>query len=135
MMQLSQIQQYHLNGLQRNIVHIGHFHAGEAINTVPSNGYLEGTIRTYDMDDLSIIQGQMQKISDSAELLFGVKSEVRFAEGYPPTINDPALKNMSSKALNTINSMSSKMNCPTYLVKTSAFMVESHRRISFCRDT
>ncbi|EIE3648379.1 TPA: M20 family metallopeptidase [Staphylococcus pseudintermedius] len=92
MMQLSQIQQYHLNGLQRNIVHIGHFHAGEAINTVPSNGYLEGTIRTYDMDDLSIIQGQMQKISDSAELLFGVKSEVRFAEGYPPTINDPALK-------------------------------------------
>lgn len=39
--QISQIQQFHLNGLKRNIVHIGHFKAGEAINTVPSNGYLE----------------------------------------------------------------------------------------------
>lgn len=32
--QISQIQQFHLNGLKRNIVHIGHFKAGEAINTV-----------------------------------------------------------------------------------------------------
>lgn len=104
-MQLSQIQQYHLNGLQRNIVHIGHFHAGEAINTVPSNGYLEGTIRTYDLDDLSVIQGQMQKIVDSAELLFGVKCEVRFAEGYPPTMNHPELKKyvVESLAYNQLN--------------------------------
>ncbi|RIL81101.1 M20/M25/M40 family metallo-hydrolase, partial [Staphylococcus equorum] len=90
--QLSQIQQYHLNGLQRNIVHIGHFNAGEAINTVPSNGYLEGTIRTYSMDDLSIIKTQMQKIADSVHSLFGVKCKVDFAEGYPPTMNDPSLK-------------------------------------------
>ena len=27
---------------------MGHFEAGEAINTVASHGYLEGTIRTYD---------------------------------------------------------------------------------------
>ena len=31
---------------------MGHFEAGEAINTVPSHGYLEGTIRTYDTEDL-----------------------------------------------------------------------------------
>ena len=35
---------------------MGHFEAGEAINTVPSNGYLEGTIRTYDVDDLTIVK-------------------------------------------------------------------------------
>ncbi len=34
--QVGQIQQYHLNGLKRNIVHMGHFEAGEAINTVPN---------------------------------------------------------------------------------------------------
>lgn len=90
--QLSQIQQYHLNGLQRNIVHIGRFHAGEAINTVPSNGYLEGTIRTYDMDDLQQVQQQMQKIAQSITLLFNVTCEVKFEEGYPPTINEPDLK-------------------------------------------
>ncbi len=98
--QVSQIQQYHLNGLQRNIVHIGHFHAGEAINTVPSKGYLEGTIRTYDMDDLSAIQKQMQKIVQSAHTLFDVSCEVKFAEGYPPTVNDPALKKYVVESLN-----------------------------------
>ncbi|ALN76393.1 MULTISPECIES: M20 metallopeptidase family protein [Staphylococcus] len=90
--QLAQIQQYHLNGLQRNIVHIGHFKAGEAINTVPSQGYLEGTIRTYSMEDLAIIKNQMQKIAESAHHLFQVKCDVTFAEGYPPTMNDPSLK-------------------------------------------
>lgn len=92
LIQLSQIQQYHLNGLQRNIVHIGRFHAGEAINTVPSHGYLEGTIRTYDMNDLQQVQQQMQKIAQSITLLFNVQCDVKFEEGYPPTINDPNLK-------------------------------------------
>lgn len=90
--QVGQIQQYHLNGLKRNIVHMGHFKAGEAINTVPSNGYLEGTIRTYDIKDLEIVKAQMLKIAESVKLLFNVDCEVKFEEGYPPTYNDVKLR-------------------------------------------
>lgn len=90
--QVGQIQQYHLNGLKRNIVHMGHFEAGEAINTVPSHGYLEGTIRTYDINDLEIVKQQMTKIAESVKLLFNVDCEVKFEEGYPPTYNDPNLR-------------------------------------------
>ncbi|RIL97979.1 amidohydrolase [Staphylococcus equorum] len=90
--QVGQIQQYHLNGLKRNIVHMGHFEAGEAINTVPSHGYLEGTIRTYDVRDLEIVKQQMAKIAESVSLLFNVECEVKFEEGYPPTYNDPLLR-------------------------------------------
>ncbi|WP_057510520.1 M20 metallopeptidase family protein [Staphylococcus simulans] len=97
--QVSQIQQYHLNGLQRNIVHIGRFNAGEAINTVPSQGYLEGTIRTYDTNDLQAVKDQMSKIAQSVQLLFGVNCEVKFEEGYPPTYNDPTLHDGVVKAL------------------------------------
>lgn len=97
--QVSQIQQYHLNGLQRNIVHIGRFNAGEAINTVPSQGYLEGTIRTYDTNDLHAVKDQMSKIAQSVQLLFGVNCEVKFEEGYPPTYNDPTLYDGVVKAL------------------------------------
>lgn len=97
--QVSQIQQYHLNGLQRNIVHIGKFNAGEAINTVPSHGYLEGTIRTYDADDLQAVKDQMTKIAQSVQLLFNVNCEVRFEEGYPPTYNDPNLHDTVVNAL------------------------------------
>lgn len=99
--QVSQIQQFHLNGLNRNIVHIGQFNVGEAINTVPQNGYLEGTIRTYDVQDLEIVKQQMIKIAQSVELLFGVECRVDFAEGYPPTTNDSTLYENVKSALNT----------------------------------
>ncbi|MCE5089654.1 amidohydrolase [Staphylococcus devriesei] len=101
--QVGQIQQYHLNGLKRNIVHMGHFEAGEAINTVPSNGYLEGTIRTYDPEDLKIITAQMQKIADSVSLLFNVECEVKFEEGYPPTMNSPKLRASVDQAIQDAN--------------------------------
>ena len=86
--QLSQLQHYHLAGLHQNIVHVGSFHAGEAINTVPSNAYLEGTIRTYSQDDLEIVKEQMKRIKEASELLTGCSIELVFAEGYPSTIND-----------------------------------------------
>ena len=50
---------------------------------MPSNGYLEGTIRTYDVNDLEIVKQQMQKIAESVKLLFDVDCEVKFEEGYP----------------------------------------------------
>lgn len=101
--QVSQIQQFHLNGLNRNIVHIGQFNVGEAINTVPQNGYLEGTIRTYDTNDLQIVKDQMHKIAESVELLFSVTCSVKFAEGYPPTLNDVSLYKNVKEALNKLN--------------------------------
>ena len=41
---------------------MGHFEAGGAINTVPSHGYLEGTIRTYDTEDLAIVKHKCIKL-------------------------------------------------------------------------
>lgn len=101
--QVSQIQQFHLNGLNHNIVHIGQFNVGEAINTVPQNGYLEGTIRTYDTNDLQIVKDQMHKIAESVELLFSVTCSVKFAEGYPPTTNDVTLYKNVKEALTKLN--------------------------------
>ena len=101
--QIGQIQQFHLNGLKRNIIHMGHFEAGEAINTVPSHGYLEGTIRTYDTEDLAIVKHQMHKIAESVQLLFNVECEVKFEEGYPPTMNHPQLRQAVENAIEGAN--------------------------------
>ena len=97
--QVGMIQQFHLNGLKRNIVHMGHFEAGEAINTVPSHGYLEGTIRTYEANDLNSVKTQMQKIAKSVSLLFNVDCQVKFEEGYPATMNSPQLRNTVEQAI------------------------------------
>ncbi|SIT80986.1 M20 metallopeptidase family protein [Edaphobacillus lindanitolerans] len=95
---IERIQQYHLDGLNRNIVHIGSMRAGEAINTVASSAYLEGTIRTYSAGDLERVTGSMRKLAESADLLFGAETELDVAEGYPPVINSPSLLPLSERA-------------------------------------
>lgn len=82
---------------------MGHFNAGEAINTVPSNGYLEGTIRTYDATDLNIVKNQMNKIAKSVKLLFNVDCEVKFEEGYPATMNSPKLRHIVEQSILSAN--------------------------------
>ncbi|ASN06071.1 M20 metallopeptidase family protein [Virgibacillus necropolis] len=89
--QIQQLQNFHLSGLNQNIIHIGKIQAGEAINTVASSGYLEGTIRTYDMDDLATIKERLTQTVKSSDLLFGTQSRVDFAEGYPPVVNNESL--------------------------------------------
>lgn len=96
--QLSQLQHYHLAGLHQNIIHIGTFKSGEAINTVPSKAYLEGTIRTYSQDDLDIVKEQMTRIKEASELLTNCSIELVFSEGYPSTINDPVAYELMKKA-------------------------------------
>ena len=91
---LSQLQHYHLPGLRENIVHIGGFKCGEAINTVPSNGYLEGSIRTFHEEDLEKIKQQMERIKEACCLLTGCFVELQFSEGYPATINDSSAYNL-----------------------------------------
>lgn len=97
--QLSQLQHFHLDGLNRNIIHIGHLKAGEAINTVAGSGYLEGTVRTYDEEDLKIIKTRLELIAESSEKLFGTGVEVTFNEGYPPVENDDGLRPAVDRAL------------------------------------
>lgn len=96
--QISQLQNYFLSGLNQNVIHIGKMHAGEAINSVPSNGYLEGTIRTYDMQDLEVIKQKIEAICQSTDQLFDTQSTVDFAVGYPPVENNLELLDGVKKA-------------------------------------
>lgn len=89
--QLGQVQHYFLNGLHQNILHIGKLHAGEAINTVATEGYLKGTIRTYVPDDLKHIQEKMQTIVSNTDALHDTETSLTFAKGYPAVYNDEEL--------------------------------------------
>lgn len=90
--EVGNIQQFHLDGLNRNIIHMGQISSGEAVNTVPANASLSGTIRTYQAADLVVIKTQLTKIKEAAELLYGVTVELYYTEGYPAVNNDADLK-------------------------------------------
>ena len=45
----------------------------------------------------------MHKIAESVSLLFNVDCEVKFEEGYPPTMNSPKLRASVEQAINAAN--------------------------------
>lgn len=92
--EVGNIQQFHLDGLNRNIIHMGKISSGEAVNTVPANARLSGTIRTYEASDLAVIKSQMTKIKEAAELLYGASVELHYTEGYPAVKNDAGLNQL-----------------------------------------
>ena len=90
--EVGNIQQFHLDGLNRNIIHMGKMYGGEAVNTVPAKAGLSGTIRTYEASDLAVIKSQLTKIKEAAELLYGASVELHYTEGYPAVKNNPDLR-------------------------------------------
>ena len=48
----------------------------------------------------------MHKIAESVSLLFNVDCEVKFEEGYPPTMNSPKLRASVEQAINVCKSRS-----------------------------
>ena len=97
--EVGNVQQFHLDGLNRNIIHMGQLSSGEAVNTVPANAALRGTIRTYEASDLAIIKSQMTKIKEAAELLYGASVELNYTEGYPAVKNNPELKELVESSI------------------------------------
>lgn len=89
--QFQTIPTYDLDSKHTNIIHIGKMNVGEVMNSVPTNGYMEGTIRTYDMDDLEISKKRMQEICQGVELSTRASINLHFEDGYPALLNDKDL--------------------------------------------
>lgn len=102
MSEIPMINHYHLNGLKHNIIHIGQVSAGEAINTVAQDAYLEGTIRTFDERDLTKVKMTLSNIVAAAEVITGVSGEIVYNGGYPPTRNHKSLKENVEKAIKQV---------------------------------
>jgi amidohydrolase len=71
-------------------ISIGYIHAGTVTNVIPSEVRLGGTMRSYDSEVREQLKEEMEKALGVVRALGG-EAEVRFAQGYPSTYNDPAV--------------------------------------------
>ncbi|HUL46586.1 MAG TPA: M20 aminoacylase family protein [Steroidobacteraceae bacterium] len=63
--------------------------AGEAINVVPESCELQGTVRTFSVEVLDLIEQRMRRIAEATAQAFEASCEFSFRRNYPPTINHP----------------------------------------------
>ncbi len=72
------------------VISVTMINAGEATNVVPDHCELQGTVRTFSLDVLDMIEQRMRDIATHTCAAFGATCTFEFERNYPPTINHPA---------------------------------------------
>ncbi len=72
------------------VISVTMIHAGEATNVVPDSCELQGTVRTFTVELLDMIEQRMREISQGICAAMGAQCDFQFVRNYPPTVNHPA---------------------------------------------
>ena len=71
------------------VLSVTEIHAGHATNVTPDSAVIRGTVRTFSIEVLDLIESRMRTIVEQLPVAFGARGEMDFVRNYPPTINDP----------------------------------------------
>jgi hippurate hydrolase len=77
------------NPLDAAVLSITQIHSGSADNVIPAEAIMRGTVRTFTLETLDLIERRMKEISELTCAALGCAVEFSFNRNYPPTINHP----------------------------------------------
>ena len=75
--------------IDAGVISVTMIHAGEATNVVPDSCQLQGTVRTFTVEALDLIEKRMREITEHTCAAFDTTVDFHFKRNYPPTINHP----------------------------------------------
>jgi hippurate hydrolase len=73
--------------IDAGVISVTMIHAGEATNVIPDRCELQGTVRTFSVEVLDLIEQRMRQIAEHTCAAFEMRCEFEFVRNYPPTIN------------------------------------------------
>jgi hippurate hydrolase len=73
--------------IDAGVISVTMIHAGEATNVVPDFCDLQGTVRTFTVEVLDLIEKRMQQIAEHICAAHDATCEFEFVRNYPPTVN------------------------------------------------
>jgi amidohydrolase len=73
--------------IDAGVISVTMIQAGEATNVVPDFCELQGTVRTFTLEVLDMIERRMRQIAEATCNAFEATCEFTFRRNYPPTIN------------------------------------------------
>ena len=76
--------------LDAGVLSITQIHAGSATNVIPDDATLIGTVRTFTLPVLDLIEQRMRDMATHTAAAFGATVEFNFHRNYPPLINHAA---------------------------------------------
>lgn len=73
--------------LEGGVLSVTQIHAGSAMNVIPGQATLKGTVRTFTDETLNLIEQRMSAIATHSAAAMGCESTLAFKRNYPPTVN------------------------------------------------
>ena len=73
--------------IDTGVISVTMIHGGEATNVVADSCEIRGTVRTFTLEVLDLIERRMRQIAESTCYAFDAQCEFEFRRKYPPTIN------------------------------------------------
>jgi len=108
------------------VISVTMIHAGEATNVVPDHCVLQGTVRTFSIGVLDMIEHRMRDVAEHTCAAFGATCEFSFRRNYPPTINTPAEAAFAQAVMHSIvGDESTLVQEPTMGAEDFAFMLQA----------
>ena len=81
--------------IDAGVISVTMIHAGEANNVIPDTCVLKGTVRTFSLEVLDLIESRMAKIAEHVSAAHDAHSDFVFNRNYPPTVNTAAEANFA----------------------------------------
>ena len=108
------------------VISVTMIHAGEATNVVPDSCELQGTVRTFTVPVLDLIEQRMRDIAEHTCAAFGATCEFTFERNYPPTINSEAEAAFAKQVMQDIVGASNVLvQEPTMGAEDFAYMLQA----------
>lgn len=84
--------------IDAGVISVTMIHAGAATNVIPDSCELQGTVRTFTLEVLDLIEQRMKDIAEHTCAAFGVSCEFEFERNYPPTINSQPRRSLRARS-------------------------------------
>ncbi|MEN9377896.1 MAG: hypothetical protein RL710_3053 [Pseudomonadota bacterium] len=88
--------------IDAGVISVTMIHAGEATNVIPNRCELQGTVRTFTLEVLDLIEQRMRQIAESVCAAFEMDCSFEFSRNYPPTINSAPEAEFARKVMASI---------------------------------
>jgi amidohydrolase len=75
--------------IDAGVISVTMIHAGQATNVIPDSCEMQGTVRTFTLEVLDLIEQRMKEIAEGISASYGCTCDFEFVRNYPPTINHP----------------------------------------------
>lgn len=114
------------NPLDAGVLSITQIHSGSATNIVPDSASMIGTVRTFTLETLALIETRMGEIAQHTAAAFGANVEFSFKRNYPPLINHELETNFALEVMEDIVGASGVLKKlePTMGSEDFAFMLQ-----------